>query len=98
MAIKFDKLSAGMQLYDRHKYTCGNTNMRRIGEWRVTIVEVQENGAMVRWNGNLPRYWTRRQLEKLFTWSAYDECAVVTGDSFGWTKVRKLRKGEEKPV
>lgn len=69
MAIKFEKIAPGMTLLDIHSYRMGNTAMRKLGLWRVEIVSVdsQTCSAMVRWNGNPPQRWTKRQLEKLYS-------------------------------
>lgn len=68
MAIKFDKIEAGMVLLDIHSERAGNTNMRRWGCWRVEIVSVdrERRSARVRWNGNSEATWYARQLERLY--------------------------------
>lgn len=67
MAIKFDKVKPGMTLLDIHSERAGNTTMRRLGCWKVEIVDVDAEGATVRWNSNPPRWWHRRQIERLYT-------------------------------
>lgn len=95
MAIKRDKVQAGMQLYDRHRYRAGNTTMRALGEWPVDIAEVQERGCVVRWNGNSPRFWAWRQIEKLYTWSMYDDTeAEITKGFGGVSGCKRLPKAE----
>lgn len=69
MAIKFDKIVAGMELLDIHSEQAGNTTMRRVGCWPVLIVSVDQvqRTAVVRWNVvNEPETWGRRQLERLY--------------------------------
>jgi len=67
MAIKFEKIKAGDVLWDYHSVRAGNTTMRRWGNWRVRIIEIDHAAgfAIVSWNGNQPQKWFRRQLEKL---------------------------------
>lgn len=97
MAIKFEKIVAGMTLYDRHRTGMGNTTLTELGEWSVKVVSVNHEArtAVVRWNGNPERVWSARQLIKLFTWSMYDddECERITG-SLG--RVRSIRKRTKK--
>lgn len=94
MAVKFDKLKVGDELYDRHTYAMGNTTIRTIGEWRVRILVLERDCAMVSWNGNRPHRWTRAQLERLYTWSMSDEteCEVHRGMMGAVTKVRRHPK------
>lgn len=68
MAIKFEKISAGMKLADVHTERAGNTMMRRIGVWEVEVVEIDKpnRGAMVRWNGNRPEWWPEYRLARLY--------------------------------
>ena len=69
MAIKFEKIEPGMELMDVHRVRIGNTTMSQWGLWYVRIVSVDREAmtAVVRWNGNLPQTWRRRQLERLYT-------------------------------
>lgn len=69
MAIKFSKIMPGMTLLDIHSVRAGNTTMRRLGKWPVTIVSVdpQAETAIVHWNGNPPSIWTKAKLERLYT-------------------------------
>ena len=81
MSIKYEKIKVGQVLYDRHRYTMGNTCMKCLGEWPVEILELTSSqtpgyaslGATVKWNHNPPQHYNQRQLEKLYTWSIYDE-------------------------
>lgn len=69
MAIKFEKIKPGMELLDIHSEKMGNTTMRRLGMWKVRVISVDAEArtAMVSWNGNRPRLYTRRDLERLYT-------------------------------
>lgn len=69
MAIKFHKIKPGMVLFDIHSERAGNTNMRRLGLWKVQILSVDEKNetAVVSWNGNKERFYSKRQLEQLYT-------------------------------
>ena len=66
--IKFTKIEPGMVLLDIHSEPMGNTTMKRMGCWKVRIVSVDKDKrtAMASWNGNPPRLYTRRQLERLY--------------------------------
>jgi len=65
--MKFEKIEAGMTLYDVHSYSMGNTYLRSIGVWPVKVISVdKEKGcAVVRWNGNKEETYYRFALEKL---------------------------------
>lgn len=67
--MKFDRIKPGMELLDIHAVRMGNTSMRRLGLWRVTIVSVDpvRRSAMVRWNCNPEQRWNERELAKLVT-------------------------------
>ena len=74
MAIKFEKIKEGDVLYDRHTCRVGNTTMRCIGEWKVKVHRLRQEpsqGADVSWNGNSEEFYSKRALEKLYTWSMY---------------------------
>jgi hypothetical protein len=92
--MKFEKIKAGMVLYDRHKYVAGNTTMRVLGEWHVKILSVdpEKRSAMVSWNGNREQRWHERSLAKLKDWSMYDDCAEVKKGMLGAISVRKKRR------
>lgn len=83
MAIKFEKISAGMRLADVHTERAGNTMMRRIGVWEVEVLEIRDKpyrGAMVRWNGNRPEWWPEYRLTRLYRMDS--------------PRVERARKGE----
>lgn len=69
MSIKLEKVTPGMLLMDVHREKMGNTTMSQWGLWPVQVLEVDlpGNRALVRWNHNPPRWWTRRMVEKLYT-------------------------------
>lgn len=68
MAIKFEKIRAGMMLLDIHTHRAGNTSTRVLGLWPVKILSVDssDRSAMVSWNGNAPCRWSERQLCALY--------------------------------
>lgn len=68
MAIQFSKIKPGMTLLDIHSERAGNTKMRRLGLWKVRIISVDAEAqtAIVSWNSNPPRKWSKGQLEKLY--------------------------------
>jgi hypothetical protein len=60
MSVKFETVKAGDVLYDVHGERMGNTTMRRKGVWKVRVLSVEADHAVVSWNGNPPRkYWPR---------------------------------------
>lgn len=73
MAIKFDRLKPGDIVFDRHRQKMGNTTMSRLAEWRVKIVSIdyENRAAVVIWNGNSPKTWYARQLERCFRTSMH---------------------------
>jgi hypothetical protein len=98
MAIKFEKIQAGMTLYDRHRRKMGNTTMRTIGEWPVRVVEIDpvERRALISWNGNPPHWQNERALRGLFDWTMRnkDEAEVVRGL---WDAVVKVTRRKPCP-
>lgn len=95
--MKFEKLKAGMVLYDRHKTIAGNTTMRVLGEWPVQILSVDAatRSAEVVWNGNShrPATWYERRLAKLKDWSMWDEDRAERVEGMlGTIAVRKKRR------
>lgn len=65
--MKFEKIKAGMTLYDVHSQKMGNTTMRSVGVWFVQIlsVDAEKRCATVIWNCNPPRVMSERKLSKL---------------------------------
>jgi len=69
--VKIEKLKAGDVLYDVHSYRMGNTKMRSVGVWEVSVKEVHltpEVGApyiIASWNGNRAEKMYGRQIERL---------------------------------
>jgi hypothetical protein len=68
MAIKFEKIEAGMRLSDVHSQRMGNASMSRLDCWPVDVISVDQTKrtALVRWNGNTAQTWDARRLEKLY--------------------------------
>lgn len=98
MAIKFERVKAGMELYDRRKQRMGNTTIRSLSEWPVKILEVDETTrtALVSWNGNSPEKWGERAVRSLWTWSMRDEGVEVTRGIFGSViSARRVKKSKE---
>lgn len=69
MAIKFEKITAGMTLLDVHRTGVGNTTMREWGCWKVQVLSVDavKRTARVSWNGNPPEIYDEDRLKKLYT-------------------------------
>ena len=68
MAIKFEKITPGMTLFDIHSERAGNTLMRRIGCWEVKVrsVNSEQRSAVVSWNGNRDEVWYANRLQRLY--------------------------------
>ena len=64
--MKFEKLEAGMVVYDVHRHKLGNTTMSTIGVWRVCIVSVDRETRRVQasWNNNPPKTFYPRDVAK----------------------------------
>lgn len=92
--MKFEKIKPGMVLYDRHKYQAGNTTIRVLGEWPVEIVSLDTvtRTGMARWNHNPATRYRDFQLERLKSWSMYDDCAEIIQGMLGPISVKKKRK------
>lgn len=64
MAIKFEKIEAGMNLWDVRK----NTSMTRNkwSTWPVQVIEVDKERRRVfaRWNGNPPEWMRESRITK----------------------------------
>jgi hypothetical protein len=65
--MKFEKITAGMVLYDVHSYRMGNTRLMSLGVWSVRVISVDQDkrSAMVSWNGNQPEIYNERSLGRL---------------------------------
>jgi hypothetical protein len=101
MAIKFEKVKAGMTLYDRHSYKMGNTTLRSIGEWTVYVISVdpEKRTAECSWNGNRAETYRERDIRGLYDWSMHDDCAEVKRglcDSVVKVTKKKTHKKEAK--
>lgn len=68
MAIKFEKIEAGMTLWQRGRQKMGHTTMSRTTEWPVYVKEVfpEKREALVSWNSNAPTVWSERRLTRLY--------------------------------
>lgn len=68
MAIKFEKIQAGMTLWSRGRQKMGHTAMSRMAEWPVYVKEVNvaSRTALVSWNGNPASWWHESRLRKLY--------------------------------
>lgn len=63
--MKFSRIVVGDVLLDVHSY---KTNVGPLlGCWKVEVISMDSvtETAMFSWNGNPPRMYTRRQLERL---------------------------------
>lgn len=69
MAIKFEKIKPGMELFDVHRNRMGNTTISGLVCWKVRIIKVDADGrrARVSWNGNRSEWWPARKLQRLYT-------------------------------
>lgn len=65
--VAFNKINVGDTLWDCHKTRMGNTTMRRMGSWSVEVKDIDAQGrrALCSWNGNAPKWWSERQINKL---------------------------------
>lgn len=68
MAIKFEKIQPGMELWDYQSRKQGNTTSRRIDRFRVLVLEVDEAGRRVRasWNSNPAKWYSKRSAAKWY--------------------------------
>jgi hypothetical protein len=94
MAIKFEKVTVGMTLYDRHTYQMGNTKVRTLGEWHVRVLEIDtaRHSALISWNGNAPTWWGKRRICALHTWSMHDTAVAVVEKSAVMGSILRCRK------
>lgn len=67
MAVSFDNIKAGDELWDCHMERMGNTTMRKMGAWSVLVVSIDhaKRRAVVRWNGNTPKEVDAHYFRKL---------------------------------
>jgi hypothetical protein len=61
-----DKIKPEQVLHDYHKYKMGNTTMRAMGHWTLTVIEIdlEKRRALCSWNSNKPSWYSERQLKK----------------------------------
>jgi hypothetical protein len=71
MGVRFERLEAGMVLYERRRVRMGHTTMLTLSEWPVRVGEVDVGGrrALVSWNGNRPEWRSEHALKRLSDWS-----------------------------
>ncbi len=62
--VAITALKPGDVVYDVHSERAGNTTMRRMGCWHVTIVEVHGDHVIASWNGNPARHYGRAAVAK----------------------------------
>jgi hypothetical protein len=69
MAIKFEKITPGMELLDIHRTKMGNTTMSELGLWKVRVISVDPatRTALVSWNSNPQEKYHERDLTRLYT-------------------------------
>jgi len=67
VSIKFEKLEAGMTLYDVRRTKMGNTSMSRTSVFRVKVIRVdaEKHQVMASWNGNPAKLYYRDEIRKL---------------------------------
>lgn len=68
MAIKFEKIQAGMTLWSKTRGRMGNTTIKedKIHSVRIISVDAADRSAMVSWNGNPQERWLEYRLTRLF--------------------------------
>ena len=62
--MKISALSAGQLVYSVEKTTMGNTSLKTISVYPVTVTEVRETSVMASWNGNAPRRFSEAAVKK----------------------------------
>ncbi|EIC1587089.1 hypothetical protein K9692_004528 [Escherichia coli] len=76
--MKISALSAGQLVYSVEKTTMGNTSLKTISVYPVTVTEVRETSVMASWNGNAPRRFSEAAVKK---WKV--EKPVLVSNGFG---------------
>lgn len=66
MSIRFHLVEPGMTLYQKTRRRMGNTTLRCDATYTVQIIEKDDKGCLVSWNGNTPRRMWKRDVEKLY--------------------------------
>lgn len=68
MSVHFSKLKPGMVLLDIHSHRMGNTMLRELGCWKVTVISVDRitRTAMCSWNSNPPSQYVESQFKRLY--------------------------------
>ena len=76
--MKISALSAGQLVYSVEKTTMGNTSLKTISVYPVTVTEVRETSVMASWYGNAPRRFSEAAVKK---WKV--EKPVLVSNGFG---------------
>ncbi|MGB3251653.1 hypothetical protein [Buttiauxella gaviniae] len=76
--MKIAALSSGQLVYSVDKTTMGNTSLKTISVYPVTVTEVRETSVMASWNGNAPRRFSEAAVKK---WKV--EKPVLVSNGFG---------------
>jgi len=84
--VKFEKLKPGMTVYDVHSHKMGNTSIKTVGIWNVSIIEVDlsRRTVLASWNGNTPRTYSEQSARKwrankpLLIRGAFGSCRLAT--------------------
>ena len=61
---KLRLIKPGQSLWDVHNYRDGANRPTR-GVWRVEVLEVHDDYALCSWNGNAPKKYWCRDIERL---------------------------------
>ena len=90
--MKFDKLEEGMELYSLTTQKMGNTTLRTkaVHPVRVISIDREKRQAMCSWNGNPPRRYFERDIEKL---KANEPILIST--AFGGKRLPTLKERQE---
>lgn len=64
MAVKWETVKAGDELWDYHSEQAGNTTARRWSNWHVQIISIdhEKGTALASWNGNPPKLHYKHQI------------------------------------
>jgi hypothetical protein len=64
--MKIEKLYSGQYLHDYHMYREGNTMRKKMGHWRVRVIQIDMAGRRVlaEWNSNAPRWYSEKAISK----------------------------------
>lgn len=94
MAIKFEKIEAGMTLYYRYRQKMGNTTLSTIVQGAVKVLEVDAEGRRFKTSGGGRERWQSARFSSgYFSWSMYDKSVaeLTRGMCDAVTKVTKKK-------